>query len=110
MVKVVYFSRKPGDKALGWSDVVMMQSMREPRLLPCGHVGDALSLMQMRACLCPICRNPFRSFELVALEASITQLTRIDKDSWKGTCGFFHLCVHSLCFFSDNCGHSSRAS
>jgi hypothetical protein len=83
--KVVYFTRKLGDKALGWSDVVMMQSMREPRLLPCGHVGDGYSLSRMRTHECPICRSPFQVSTLVSLEDSITQLTRVESASWKAT-------------------------
>ena len=81
---LVYFTRRPGDKALGWSDVVMMQSMREPSLLPCGHVGDAASLRHMRQQICPICRTPFTLERLVALRATVSQLTRVG-DSWKAT-------------------------
>lgn len=84
-LKVVYFTRKIGEKALGWSDVVMMQAMREPRLLPCGHVGDAPSLAQMRTRCCPMCRTPFHNGQLVSLEASVTQVTRVDDGSWKAT-------------------------
>lgn len=81
---LVFFTRRPGDKALGWSDVVMMQAMREPSLLPCGHVGDATSLQQIKNHLCPICRTPFTLKKLIALRASVTQLTRV-ADSWKAT-------------------------
>ncbi len=81
---LVYFTRRPGDKALGWSDVVMMQSMREPSLLPCGHVGDAQSLRHIRCQICPICRTPYTMAQLVVLRANVTQLTRV-ADSWKAT-------------------------
>ncbi len=64
-LSLVYFTRRPGDKALGWSDVVMMQSMREPALMPCGHVGDATSLRQIRTHLCPMCRTPYSDETLV---------------------------------------------
>jgi hypothetical protein len=66
-LSLVYFTRRPGDKALGWSDVVMMQSMREPTLLPCGHVGDATSLRLIRAQICPICRTPYTADTLVKM-------------------------------------------
>lgn len=46
----------------------MMQSMREPSLLPCGHVGDSISLREIRSQLCPICRTPFSMPLLVALK------------------------------------------
>jgi hypothetical protein len=79
---LVFFTRRPGDKAIGWSDVVMMQSMREPSLLPCGHIGDAVSLKLLKVKVCPICRTDFTLEGLMVLQASITQLTRVS-DAWK---------------------------
>jgi hypothetical protein len=29
-LEIIYFTRRPGEKALGWDDVIKMQTMRDP--------------------------------------------------------------------------------
>ena len=79
-LRCVYFTRAPGTKALGWTDAVLMQTMRAPvcvkfhrllfffflggpfnvyRLLPCGHVMDKDAALRHNQCA--FCRNRFAS-------------------------------------------------
>jgi hypothetical protein len=49
-LNTIYFTRKKGTKALGWQDLVMMQTMRNPQLLPCGHIAEKASIIEQRMC------------------------------------------------------------
>eukprot|EP01119_Soliformovum_irregulare_P018869 TRINITY_DN5873_c0_g2_i2.p2 TRINITY_DN5873_c0_g2~~TRINITY_DN5873_c0_g2_i2.p2 ORF type:complete len:209 (-),score=37.10 TRINITY_DN5873_c0_g2_i2:74-700(-) len=74
-LKTIFFTRKPGTKALGWSDVVMMQTMRNPTLLPCGHIADGETISGLRRC-CPLDRAPFHPKDLLPVNPRITRLDR----------------------------------
>jgi len=76
----IYFTRKKGTKILGWQDVVLMQSLRIPVLLPCGHLGDKSTLNKLG--YCSFDRQPFRSSDLVDVNPLITLLVK-DTDSLK---------------------------
>lgn len=82
-VKKLYFTRQPGVKALGWSDNVMMQTMRDPLLLPCGHIGDRASLLSLG--YCALDRQPFRVSELASLHPNITLLEKDELGKWNAT-------------------------
>lgn len=82
-VKRLYFTRQPGVKALGWSDNVMMQTMRDPLLLPCGHIGDRASLLSLG--YCALDRQPFRVNELASLHPNITLLEKDEQGKWIAT-------------------------
>ena len=82
-VKRLYFTRQPGVKALGWSDNVMMQTMRDPLLLPCGHIGDRASLLSLG--YCALDRQPFRVTELASLHPNITLLEKDESGKWNAT-------------------------
>jgi len=78
-LKTVYFTRKPGSKALGWTDIVLLQTMRSPVLLPCGHISDKDSFAPSapsELTKCPLCRS---EFELTALITMNPHITRVDK-------------------------------
>lgn len=75
-LQTVYFTRRPGTKALGWNDVVMMQTMREPVLCPCGHIGEKSVLAQMATKKCPLCRQLFRMASCLALHPRATRLQK----------------------------------
>jgi len=79
-LKTLYFTRKPGEKALGWDDIVRMQSMRDPQLLLCGHIGDLSVLKKVDKSLCPICRD---HFDLTKLERIIPRITKLTKKNGK---------------------------
>jgi hypothetical protein len=70
----IYFTRKKGTKALGWQDVILMQALRIPVLLPCGHIGDKASLRQLG--YCSFDRQPFRSTDMVEINPLITLLVK----------------------------------
>lgn len=57
-LRVVYFTRAPGTKALGWTDAVLMQTMREPVLLPCGHIMEKEAALKGKLS-CAFCRARF---------------------------------------------------
>lgn len=79
----LYFTRKQGEKAIGWDDIILMQSMRAPALLPCGHIADFEALKEMRNHLCSLDRHPFNMSSIVLLSPHITKLKRSDdKKSW----------------------------
>jgi hypothetical protein len=82
-LKRVFFTRQPGVKALGWSDNVLMQTMRDPLLLPCGHIGDRASLLSLGYCAYD--RQPFRVSELASLNPNITVLEKDDEGKWNAT-------------------------
>jgi len=75
-LKTLYFTRKPSEKALGWDDIIRMQSMRDPQLLPCGHVCDMGVLKQLMTPNCPIGREHFELNKLEKLAPRITKLTK----------------------------------
>ena len=79
----LYFTRQPGVKALGWSDNVMMQTMRDPLLLPCGHIGDRASLLSLGYCAYD--RQAFRISELASLNPNITMLEKDPEGKWNAT-------------------------
>jgi len=70
----IYFTRKKGTKALGWQDVVLMQALRIPVLLPCGHIGDKSSIRQLG--YCSFDRQPFRGSDMVEVNPLITLLVK----------------------------------
>jgi len=70
----IYFTRKKGTKALGWQDIVLMQSLRIPVLLPCGHIGDRASLRQLG--YCSFDRQPFRSTDIIEINPMISLLVK----------------------------------
>jgi len=76
MLKTLYFTRKPGEKALGWDDIILMQSMRDPHLLPCGHIADKFSLVSLVTKECSLDRTPFNVQHLVPVVPHITRLRR----------------------------------
>lgn len=82
-LKKLYFTRQPGVKALGWSDNVMMQTMRDPLLLPCGHIGDRASLLSLG--YCAFDRQAFRVSELASLHPNITLLEKDEHGKWNAT-------------------------
>jgi hypothetical protein len=82
-LKRLYFTRQPGVKALGWSDNVMMQTMRDPLLLPCGHIGDRASLLSLG--YCAFDRQAFRISELASLNPNITLLEKEEDGKWNAT-------------------------
>lgn len=87
LTPVVYFTRKRGAKALGWHDIIMMQTMRRPQLLPCGHIGDKSSLMKFAQCRFKIeikivsyalsfDRTPFRQEQLLSIDPTLSYLCK----------------------------------
>jgi ubiquitin-protein ligase len=70
----IYFTRKKGTKALGWQDVILMQALRIPVLLPCGHIGDKASLRQLG--YCSFDRQPFRASDMVEINPLITLVVK----------------------------------
>jgi len=76
----IYFTRKRGTKALGWQDIIMMQTMRRPTLLPCGHIGDKQSLTKLGCC--SLDRIPFDVNAIVALEPALSYLCKSADDKW----------------------------
>jgi len=70
----VFFTRKKGTKALGWQDVIMLQTMRKPQLLPCGHIGDKES--SLRSGFCSLDRKHFMEEELIAVDPLISHLQK----------------------------------
>jgi len=81
----IYFTRKKGTKALGWQDVILMQTMRIPVLLPCGHIGDRASLKQLG--YCSFDRQPFKNSELIEINPAISYLVKDvnNHDKWKAS-------------------------
>jgi hypothetical protein len=73
-LREVYFTRKKGTKALGWQDLILMQTMRRPQLLPCGHIGDKES--SLRLGYCGLDRTMFLPDELVPLHPNISFLEK----------------------------------
>lgn len=67
---------KKGTKALGWQDMILMQTMRRPQLLPCGHIGDKES--SLRLGYCGLDRTMFLPDELVPLHPNISFLYKCD--------------------------------
>jgi len=59
---------------LGWQDLILMQTMRNPQLLPCGHIGDKESTVSLS--YCSLDRESFRIEELVTLNPSNTKLSK----------------------------------
>lgn len=51
-----------------------MQTMRNPQLLPCGHIGDKESTVSLS--YCSLDRESFRLEELVPLNPSNTKLSK----------------------------------
>jgi len=82
-LKKLFFTRQPGVKALGWSDNVLMQTMRDPLLLPCGHIGDRASLLSLG--YCALDRQAFRISELASLHPNITLLEKDSDGKWNAT-------------------------
>jgi ubiquitin-conjugating enzyme E2 J2 len=82
-LKTVYFTRKKGTKALGWQDLILMQTMRNPQLLPCGHIGDKESTVSLS--YCSLDRESFRLEELVPLNPSNTKLSKGQSAEWSAT-------------------------
>eukprot|EP01124_Arcella_intermedia_P015191 TRINITY_DN21700_c0_g1_i1.p1 TRINITY_DN21700_c0_g1~~TRINITY_DN21700_c0_g1_i1.p1 ORF type:complete len:554 (+),score=137.20 TRINITY_DN21700_c0_g1_i1:433-2094(+) len=78
LLSKVYFTRKKGTKTIGWQDIVLMQTMRIPSLLPCGHIGDKESLKQLG--YCSFDRQPFRHHELLELNPKISFLSKDPKN------------------------------
>eukprot|EP01121_Diplochlamys_sp_Union-15-3_P011740 TRINITY_DN3433_c0_g1_i1.p1 TRINITY_DN3433_c0_g1~~TRINITY_DN3433_c0_g1_i1.p1 ORF type:complete len:494 (-),score=59.35 TRINITY_DN3433_c0_g1_i1:66-1547(-) len=79
-LKKVFFTRQKGTKAIGWHDAILMQTMRDPVLLPCGHILDKESLLGQT--LCSFDRKPFLEAELVLLNPSITLLEKGEDNQW----------------------------
>eukprot|EP01118_Nematostelium_gracile_P005229 TRINITY_DN1636_c0_g1_i4.p1 TRINITY_DN1636_c0_g1~~TRINITY_DN1636_c0_g1_i4.p1 ORF type:complete len:446 (-),score=66.16 TRINITY_DN1636_c0_g1_i4:73-1233(-) len=80
-LKVVYFTRIPGTKAVGWNDAIMMQTMRNPVLLTCGHVMEKDVFKSFR--FCSYCRHPFHSnASMVDLNPHITRINRGSDMKW----------------------------
>src|SRR5262245_19949930 len=61
----------------------MMQTIRDPMLLPCGHIGDKESLVKMKFCrhikdatwlICSFDRERFDASQLVSMKPKITHL------------------------------------
>jgi len=71
-LKEVYFTRKKGTKVVGWTDVVLMQTIREPQLLPCGHISDLEPLLKTKKCCFD--HIEVKRDELLPLEPSISHL------------------------------------
>jgi len=82
LLEKIFFTRKKGTKALGWHDSIMMQTMRKPHLLPCGHIGDRDTLTLVGNC--SLDRLPFRAVDLLPLNPVITSLIK-DKTNNKWT-------------------------
>jgi len=120
-IERVYFTRVPGTKALGWNDVIMMQTMRDPVLLPCGHIADRESIQKFGKC--SICRCALRS-HLVSINPAITCVYRQD-NGWKAhivdtlrkpldgcvlfhpSCGAFYNLVSLQKLYNIGLGHTS---
>lgn len=81
-IKRVFFSRKPGMKAIGWQDVILMQTMRDPQLLPCGHIGDKQSALSVG--YCGFDRETFRSEELLPVNPAVTVLIKCSSKKLPG--------------------------
>jgi len=79
-LKTVFFTRAPGTKALGWSDAILMQTMRSPVLLPCGHIADKDVVKTLKEC--SFDRQPFLPVALIDLNPHVT---RLDKDHGQWT-------------------------
>lgn len=77
----MYFTRKPGEKAIGWDDIILIQTMRKPHLLPCGHIGDYDTLNSFQIKECSLDRQPFSMKELLPLSPHITRLVRT-REGW----------------------------
>jgi hypothetical protein len=73
-LKTVFFTRKPGTKALGWEDSVLMQTMRNPQLLPCGHIADQESALALG--YCALDRQKFKKEQLITVNPRITRLDK----------------------------------
>jgi hypothetical protein len=73
-IKRVFFSRKLSTKAIGWQDVILMQTMRDPQLLPCGHIGDKGSALSIG--YCGFDRETFRPEELLPVNPAVTVLLK----------------------------------
>jgi len=71
-LETIYFTRKPGQKALGWDDIIRMQSMRDPVLLPCGHIADYETMQELH--YCSLDRLPFSRSLTVRISPNITKL------------------------------------
>jgi len=78
----LYFTRSPGKKAIGWDDLIMMQAMRDPQLLPCGHIADLETLKGMPFKGCSLDRIPFTMNSLVRFIPHITRLKKKEDVGW----------------------------
>jgi len=79
-LRVVFFTRAPGTKALGWNDSILMQTMRNPVLLPCGHIGDKDVIKGLGKCSYD--RQPFPVQALIDLNPHITRLDKAENGQW----------------------------
>jgi len=104
MLQKIFFTRKKGAKALGWHDSIMMQTMRKPHLLPCGHIGDRDTLSLVGNC--SLDRLPFKASDLLLLNPVITSLIK-DKthNTWTAAIvDFSRELLDSKCVYHPHCG------
>eukprot|EP01130_Rhizamoeba_saxonica_P006511 TRINITY_DN2588_c0_g1_i1.p1 TRINITY_DN2588_c0_g1~~TRINITY_DN2588_c0_g1_i1.p1 ORF type:complete len:611 (+),score=123.96 TRINITY_DN2588_c0_g1_i1:11-1843(+) len=76
----VFYTRRRGDKVIGMRDAVLDQTMRNPQLLPCGHIADR------KVCLnignCSVDKIKFDTVDLKTLTPSISHLY-LEDGGWK---------------------------
>jgi len=66
---------------MGWHDVILMQTMRNPQLLPCGHIMDKESIKDFGAC--SFDRKPFEESKLIPVNPAITLVERDSDLKWR---------------------------
>lgn len=81
-LRIVYYTKHQNSKAIGWRDIVMLQSVRQPVLLPCGHVGDREPVLAMK--YCPLDRTYVDEDNILPMNPAITQL-RLENNGWVST-------------------------
>ena len=73
---MIYFSRNPENKAIGWTDTVLACAMRKPMLLSCGHLADIETLNKLQKKECVICRKSFAKTQVLPVTRFATMLTK----------------------------------
>eukprot|EP01126_Amoeba_proteus_P042990 TRINITY_DN4689_c0_g2_i13.p1 TRINITY_DN4689_c0_g2~~TRINITY_DN4689_c0_g2_i13.p1 ORF type:complete len:341 (-),score=42.79 TRINITY_DN4689_c0_g2_i13:93-1115(-) len=99
----IYFTRKKGSKAIGWQDVILMQTMRQPVLLPCGHIADKSSVGQFRAC--SFDRKEFKFDDLLNLEPKISYLCKVDGKWFVHVVDYLRKLLDSKTYYHSWCGN-----
>eukprot|EP01129_Flabellula_baltica_P003629 TRINITY_DN13384_c0_g1_i1.p1 TRINITY_DN13384_c0_g1~~TRINITY_DN13384_c0_g1_i1.p1 ORF type:complete len:569 (+),score=76.95 TRINITY_DN13384_c0_g1_i1:568-2274(+) len=77
-IRTVFFTRKPGTKAVGWRDSPDSRSMKEPHLAPCGHFVDISTFNGY----CQLDNIKCNLYELIAVDPMVSLLEKDQNDEW----------------------------